>query len=288
MIGHVLIPLDGSEMAESLLERLPFLTQSDVLVTLLCAVDPRQQVELMGPSIVEERVREADEYLTRVVLKLRKAGARVRKRVERGVPAETILEIAEKEEASLICMSTHGRSGIGRMMYGSVTEKVVRASIKPVLVVPSFDRTEPEGGVDRREWKLASAVVALDGSRQALQVVPYAAGVVELFGSKVTLLLVLEEGADEEIQRLADKHLAGATELFEKAGVKTTTVIRNGDPAMEIVDYTPRYDHDLIMMTTHGRSGLSRWMLGSVTEKVIRTATVPVLVVRSVPDEKEG
>ncbi len=287
MIRRVLVPLDGSEMAASMLTRLPTLLGSkDTHHTLLTAVDPRQPVDLLGPTKISELTNEATNYLNGIAAKLRDKGVEVNVRVDTGAAAELILEVADDEESSLICVSTHGRSGIGRMMYGSITEKIVRASQRPVLVVPSFERTEPRAGVDRRKWDFRSIVVALDGSRQAMQIIPHVAAAVKRFDAKVTLLLVLDEDADAKLTKDAETHLEGATGLFAKAGVETTMMLRRGEPAEEILDYTPRYDHDMVMMTTHGRSGLSRWMLGSVAEKVVRHATVPVFVVRSTPVEK--
>lgn len=294
MIRRVLIPLDGSEMAESTILRLQFLLrQSEARVTLLSVVDARQKgwlnfAAVTASDIEADLARQAEGYLDTVAAKLAPTCHEVRKHVEIGNAAEMILAIADEEQSSLICMATHGRSGIERWVYGSVTEKVVRASERPVLVVPSFDRTEPVGGVDRREWDFTSIVVALDGSRQALQIIPHVAEGVRLFGANVTLLLVLEEDADPRVVELAEQHLVGAAQRFKEAGVVAHTELRRGDPAAELLDYTPRYDHDMIAMTTHGRSGASRWMLGSVAEKVLRRATVPVLVVRTHADTPEA
>ncbi len=290
MIRRVLIPLDGSEMAESMVFRLGFLLrQTDARVTLLSVVDAKQKGWLTHAAVTAsdlegELVEGARAYIEAMADKLRATGLEVHAKVEVGGAAEIILAVAEEEQSSVICMSTHGRTGLSRWVYGSVTEKVVRASVRPVLVVPSFSRTEPEGGVDRRVWNFTSVVVPLDGSRQALQIIPHVAEGVRLFGSRVTLLLVLEDHADPNLLELAEKHLEGAVALFEKAGVIAHTELRRGDPAVEVLDYTPRYDHDMIAMTTHGRSGVSRWMLGSVAEKVLRRATVPVLVVRTTED----
>lgn len=290
MIRRVLIPLDGSEMAESTILRLQFLLrQSDARVTLLSVVDSWQKGWLTHAAVTAsdleaDMARQAEGYLDTVAAKLESTCRHVRTHVEVGNAAEMILAIADEEKSSVICMATHGRSGIERWVYGSVTEKVVRASQHPVLVVPSFDRTEPVGGVDRREWDFTSIVVALDGSRQAMQILPHVEEGVRLFGARVTLLLVLEEDADPHAVDLAAEHLAGAAGLLEEAGVVAHTELRRGDPAAELLDYAPRYDHDMIAMTTHGRSGVSRWMLGSVAEKVLRRATVPVLVVRTRDD----
>jgi nucleotide-binding universal stress UspA family protein len=287
MVARLLVPLDGSKMAESMLQRLrSLLSHPDARVTLFGAVAAKAEADFIGAAMANESAKPMRRYLERIATQLKARGIQVVKtRVEVGDVAATILDVAAEERSSLICLSTHGRSGLDRLRYGSVTEKVVRVSEQPVLVVPSFDRTEPEGGIDRREWRFRSIVVALDGSRRALKLVPHVAELSGVFDASVTLLLVLEDEPDEEREKAARRHLEGATKLFAEAGVTVESVIRNGDPVTEILDYVPRYDHDLIMMTTHGRSGLSRWMLGSVTEKVVRHATVPVMVVRSTGED---
>lgn len=289
MIRRVLIPLDGSEIAESTIFRLGFLLrQSGASVTLLAVVDTRQagwitHLAVSSSDIVVEMEKEAERYLTGVAERLAGTCDEVKVRVETGHTADKILEVASDEHSSVICMATHGRTGLSRWMYGSVTEKVVRASERPVLVVPAFDRSgEPKP--DARQWSFESILVALDGSRQAVQIIDHVAEGVRLFGSRATLLLVLDDDADAKIVDLATQHLDGASRMFASSGVTVATDLRRGDPATEIVDHAPRSGHDMIAMTTHGRSGPSRWMLGSVAEKVLRRATVPVLVVRSTTD----
>jgi nucleotide-binding universal stress UspA family protein len=291
MIRRILIPLDGSEMAEGTIMRLEFLLdQSDARVTLLQVLDWRQkgwltQAAVQNSALEDELVEEATAYLDGMAGKLRKTGNDVRTKIERGSAAEVIISVASEEESSVVCMATHGRTGLDHLLYGSITEKVVRACERPVLVVPSFDRTEPEGGVDRREWSFESILVALDGSRQAMQIIPHVAEGVRLFGSRVTLALVLDKSVGEATETRAAEHLEGAKELFADAKVKAESVILRGHPATELLDYAPRHGHDMIMMTTHGRSGVSKWMLGSVAEKVVRRATVPVFVVRTTESE---
>jgi nucleotide-binding universal stress UspA family protein len=291
MTGGLLIPLDGSEMAESILPRLRSLMTSDVPVTLLWVVDPLQAGPLAHVSDtvsrrMDELVTTCKTYLDTVAKGLVETGAAVRSKVEVGKAAALILAVADEEDSSVICLSTHGRTGVERWVYGSVTEKVLRASQRPVLVVPSFNHMEGRGTVDRRNWAFQSLVVALDGSSQALQVIPRVADLARIFGSTVTLVSVVGESADAESTTLAKEHLERAVVLFANIGVVAGSKLLSGYAAAELLDYTHRHDHDMIAMTTHGRSGLSRWMLGSVAEKVLRRAAVPVLVVRTTEDGK--
>lgn len=280
--------MDGSEIAESVLRRVPALFEDPATeITLLAVVDPRQQIDLTGPSLVAEEAKRAQAYLEKTAPKIH-GGENVNRRVERGVPAEVILDVADAIAASHICMATHGRSGVSRMMNGSVTEKVVRAAKQPVIVVPSVDRSGSSPKTDDRSWGFSSGIVALDGSRRAMQIIPHVAAWASQFESEMTIVLVVEKGASDEVAETAKQHVEGAKKLFEKAGVTVSDVILNGSPARELVQHAASKNHDFIMMTTHGRTGVSRWMLGSVAARVVRSTTVPIVVVRSVPLDETG
>jgi len=122
-------------------------------------------------------------------------------------------------------------------------------------------------------------LVPIDGSENSLSVLPAVKDFAKEFNASVMVLGVVEPtheargNAGEPLVRLATKDLADA-------GIAVDPVVRLGDPASEILDAAKRHDVDLIAMSTHGRSGVSRWVLGSVTEKVLRGSTTPILIVR--------
>jgi len=150
MYKRVLIPLDGSELAEAIL---PFAEQvagpldaEVVLVRVVEAVSAAEAIALAGvvaPDTFAVREMEAKRYLHEVERRLSKKGLRVRTRIALGPPAEAILGAVQTSVADLIAMATHGRSGLGRALFGSVAESVLRASPVPVLLVRTPAKHSP-------------------------------------------------------------------------------------------------------------------------------------------------
>ncbi len=141
MYKRAVVPLDGSPVAESIL---PFILEIagplDMQVVLLRVVQPLPPMLIEGSryvvaEAVEARRVDAEEYLAAVAVELRKKGVRVETRVRRGTPAPEILAGAREAEADLIAMTTHGRSGLGRLLFGSVAEEVLRHSATPVFLM---------------------------------------------------------------------------------------------------------------------------------------------------------
>jgi nucleotide-binding universal stress UspA family protein len=276
MIERILVPLDGSATAERVLvhvRRLLRTSKAEVMLLRAYNVIPLEAdyVDLVG------RLRaEAEAYIHAVEARLEKDGLRVRAFTREGPSAEVILDAAQRERADLIAMSTHGRTGLARFAFGSVAEKVVRSSPVPVLVVRSYPEEKAKA-----ESPMRNVVVPYDGSPTSLQV---AAVVKELFrplDAHVHLVHVLEEVWKDVKWALPEHRLKEAADDFIGACLPTTVETRTGDPANEILEAARARDADVIAMATHGRSGVSRWMIGSVTEKVLRAADVPVLVVRA-------
>lgn len=264
MFERILVPLDGSSVAEAILphvRRIHRLAGSELL--LVRAIPPDDA------SLEEPRAR-----MSEVERSLVKEGAKVRSILHTGRAAETILEIAQKEGVSLIAMTTHGRTGLPRWIFGSVTEKVLRASVLPVWVVRSF------GAGAKWESGIRKVLVPLDGSAFSSAILPCVKRLAQLFQSHVTLFHVLDDGETAFGHEGAEGRLYAAAGEFQAAGISVNTILRRGNPASEILDTCRPPLYDLIAMTTHGRSGFSRWVFGSVTEKVLRGARVPLLVVR--------
>ncbi len=261
MLERILVPLDGSELAERILERLrPLLRRKDAEVILARAIDVETSLARTDTSRPLARLRaEAEEHLQGVRLRLAAQGIRARWTVCEGPPEEAILEAAARE-ADLIALSTHGRTGLARFVFGSVAEKILRASSVPVLVSRPF---EPAGEVPFRK-----ILVPTDGSEASRAVLPAALEFARLFAAEIVYLHVTAEAA---VPVGAQPDLGVPVRLLELSG----------DPASQIVDFCRPHGIDLIAMSTHGRSGVGRWVLGSVTEKVVRASPVPVLVVRS-------
>ena len=223
-----------------------------------------------------------------------------------GYPAEEILRYADKNNIDLILMATHGRSGIKRWAMGSVADKVLRASKVPVWLVRAGIPEE----IVYDKWPTRTILVPLDGSKMAESVLPHVEALAKQRGTEpleVVLLRVCEgtiftpEGQarlmyyyhrvsvdqDEHMKQKmaqrtqeAEDYLAGVEKQLEDAGLKVRSEVLVGNPADEIIAYANRNPFNLIVMATHALSGLSRWAIGSVADRVVRGVSRPVFLVR--------
>jgi nucleotide-binding universal stress UspA family protein len=304
MFRKILVPLDGSPLAEQALE--PALTlakQIDESEVILFRVPFYQDVTIvqdayMGvmlpPDVPARAEAEAKSYLSAVQDKYRHPNLKLRSITQMGDEANAILNIADDEEVDLIVMSTHGRTGITRWMLGSITERVLQQAPCPVLVV-------------HKDQPIHNVLVTLDGSQLAETALLPGVEVAEKLGATVTFLTVdqpslisapeavhlreldrIEPGMSDTIledlnhqrERYLDTLPVRFPILKNKDNFPFKTVISAGTPAESILDYVAENDVDLIVMATHGRTGLKRWTYGSVTTKVLRRAPCSLLIVR--------
>lgn len=206
--------------------------------------------------------------------------------VREGDPAETIVEYADAAHADLIVMGTHGRTGVRRMVSGSVTEHVTRAADVPVFTVRGDGETPapadyedvlvPTDGSGCAEAAVDVALdlaTAFDAEIHAVSVVDVntVAAQSELTNARL-VLDELEDQAQAAVDRVADR--------TRSRGLGGETAVLQGSPASALMDYTEENGVDVVVMGTHGRSGLGRFLLGSTTERLIRHASVPVMSVR--------
>ena len=191
-------------------------------------------------------------------------------------------------------MTTHGRSAIGRMVFGSVTEKVLLSpgSI-PVLVVRSLP-PEPLSRSSHppvQELPFAKILVPCDGSDESMSILSPVAELALLFGSYVILLSVHEDDIPHTLVSRNGGAAEKAAARLRAEGIQVNLVTRHGDPAGSILDVCREQAVDLLAMATQGRRGLSRLILGSVTDEVVRRAQVPMLIARcgqELPAETAG
>jgi len=300
MYTKILVPLDGSKTAEKVLPYVRWLSGAfKVPVELMGVIDiaemaghiAAERARFLG-SLVETAVRNSEDYLKRVAGTF--GGASVTCSTEKGSAPEAIIEKAGKDKGTLIAMATHGRSGMSRWLLGSVTEKVLRSTTNPLLLV----RATEEGRTEGQEI-LKSVVVPLDGSELAESVLPNVATLARELKLEVILLRAYSmpynayatgEGYyavnyEEIITSLRDDavaYLENKTEAMKRLGVAQVSYLaRDGFAADEIISVAQNTSGNLIAMCTHGRSGVKRWALGSVTETVVRHSGDPVLVIRA-------
>jgi nucleotide-binding universal stress UspA family protein len=305
MFERILVPLDGSPRAEVILSQVArILQREDSEVLLLRVVDVPSQIGRVNMAPVRAaHVEEAQKYIQDLTRRFQDKGARVNGRVVEGYPPDAILETARAQGSTLIAMSTHGRSGLARWTLGSVAEKLARVSPVPLLLVRSFRRT-PQGELEPhppQALPFARILVAVDGTPASESVLGPAQKVAQLYGSSVLVLHVappvvppspILPGMEAALPMMMppppssadDEITAKAAMRFTQAGLEASRLTTVGEPASEILDLSKNRDVDLIALGTHGRSGLQRWALGSVAERVLRSAEVPLLLVR-VPEK---
>ncbi len=294
MFSKILVPLDGSELAERALQTAYALaTQSEGEVLLVRALVPERVLvpdALSGYGLLwpERPQDEAQRDARAAMLRLREhapKGVRTRFQLLDGNAAESIVEAAADNKCDLIVMSSHGYSGMTRWVLGSVAEKVLHAAPCPVLVL-------------RGKLDLTRLLVPLDGSMLAERALRPTLDLAEATGGAVTLLRAVQpvpltdietlnqaerglgQRYTEELIREAQDYLDFTARTYARPRVEIRTVVTPEAPAEAILRYTDVHDIDLIAMSTHGRTGMSRWMYGSVTDKVLRGSHHSMLVFR--------
>jgi len=294
MYTRMLVPLDGSETAEKVLPYARTLAGNlKIPIELLAVIEMSRSVSAEKTryldTVVDAAIRRNQEYLQRIAKTF--PGASVEYTVEGGVPEEIIITKAA-DKGTLITMATHGRSGVSRWLLGSITEKILRGSNNHLLVVRANQEAKTEDKVT-----LDSVMVPLDGSEQAEAALPIAVELAKVMNLKVVLLRAY---SDKHIHYSYQDYLPAVKELEAKSQSEAISYLDSkvrqlkseglvdvfplaseGEAAETIIELARGAPNSLITMCTHGRSGVKRWVLGSITEKVVRHSGNPVLVVRA-------
>ena len=300
MFSRVLVPLDGSSLAEQVLPYVKILSKGlGGQVELLRVIEPSPSASLMDPAqeTCWQRVpsgvdQDAEKYLTGVTSSLTGAGIQVSATVDHGDPASRIMATAEAPPGTLIAMSTHGKSGITRWALGSVANKVLHSTSNPLLMVRCCkDIVHPE-------IRLSAVIAPLDGSTLAQRILPHVARLANVMKIKADLVSVIPsvgqapcrfevlpasgDGPGWEVREQAKTYLDQAAEQLRRDGVSLVEGhVLQGHPAVAIIDYARSIPNSIVAMASHGRSGIGRWPLGSITDLVARNSEVPVLVVHT-------
>ena len=284
MFDRVLVPVDESDVSALAVEAAVVLCRRfDADLYVVHVVDTNELPLGAEASMLDDLVSHAEELVAEAETTAEAASVPVTTTVLRnGVIAHRgIVEYAADHDVDLVVMGSRGRRGLGRFVLGSVAEWTIRESPVPVLTVHedgAFDADVeeilvPTDGSDPadRAVDLAAALAAATGARlHAINVVDL--GVV--WGEADTGRVV--EALDDTGQQTVDE----AADRAADAGVGCVeTAVLHGTPHREVVDYAADHDADLVVIGTHGRSGLERYILGSVAERVVRLSDVPVLAV---------
>lgn len=302
MTGAILVPLDGSSLAEQALScGLTLARGLSAELVLLRAVwipaDVRDMLDESDDKLTAAASKleaEARDYLRGLAGQLRDAGLETRYVVQRGPAAEAILDYAAQGEIEQIVMATHGYSGIKRWTHGSVAERVLQATRTPLLLV----RVGEEDVT--RDWHQPMAcgriLVPLDGSPMAEQILPTVTSVARGLAAELILFQVPiayvtgwmtgewylpVQGVLDTAEENSHSYLESVAHRLEQEGLEVATSTSIGSVADCIIEYAEANDVDLVAMCTHGRTGLARWALGSVADRVLRAGSTPILLVRA-------
>ena len=285
-IDSILVPTDGSEGAETGVRHgiglaadvgadLHVLSAVDALEInpSLAGVDeedPKSQFEATATRAVEEIVELAQPHLD----------GEIATTVQWGRPFRLITEYAANNDIDLIVMGTHGRSGLTRLVLGSVAEKVLRTTTVPVVMVPPGATTD---GVD---VDYSEILLPTDGSTGAEAAVDWGLTLADSYDGSVHTVYAVDTarfagegemmGVYDALEQTGEAALDAVRQQAHEVGVDVTATLGTGSAARVIRSYSEDHDVDLIVMGTHGRSGVERYLIGSVTESVVRHTEVPV------------
>lgn len=242
---------------------------------------------------------EANERVESTASRAEEAGVDAVGTVREGVPADELLAYVDEVGADMVVIGTHGRGGARRVLLGSVAEAVVRTADIPVLVV--------HGDGERREWGAQSRVMlATDGSDAVIPAERIGIDLAAALGARVTAVSAVDEARAlanvgggvltndtiESVKRaLTDRATDAVDRVLERAtdaGVDADSEVIAGEPSRAICGYARDSDADLVVVGTHGRTGVRRVVLGSVAERILRAADRPVLVVPASAETFEG
>ena len=296
MYTRMLIPLDGSQVAEQVLPYARCLAKAlKIPVELLEVIDLEDLRLLANPergryidTLLSERMEAGKSYLEAIAQSFQET--QVTCVVEKGKAEDVVIERAASDKGTLIVMATHGRSGIQRWVLGSVADKVLHGSTNHLFLIRANDQGKAVG-----EALLKKVIVPLDGSPVAETVLPYVVDLAKKMRLEVVLVraYALPTSTADEYQTYTDEliglieaeardYLAEKIKEAKGKGLENvSSVVNVGYGAEEIITLARNTPDNFIAMCTHGRSGMKRFVLGSVTDRVVRHSGDPVLIIRA-------
>jgi nucleotide-binding universal stress UspA family protein len=279
--NRLLVAMDGSLASKNALRQAFKLASDEKRWIIVIAINPpyRGDLALIGVSNIGDLLKGQGEKILTEAREIAEAeGVTIRTRLEEGEPFEKIIEVAEEESCDIIVMGRRGITRLERALMGSVTAKVIGHFNGKVLVVP---RDTALG------WK--NILVANDGSQYSEIAVNEAINYAKSYNGSLKLVGVVDitdefqahaPGLVEKLVKNVKKDLALIKNKVQKEGVNAEIFIREGEPFQVIVNLAKQLHADTIVMGSHGRTGLKRILVGSVTSRVIGHTTCPVMVVK--------
>jgi len=304
--NRILVPLDGSELAE---QAIPYAraVARDAGTLIYAQVVPKAEAihGLTGGTVASanevgalfEQTATGD--LEKAAQRWREIAPNYETAIGVGDPTETILRIAKERDCDLIVIASHGRGALGRWTFGSVADRLTRTSDLPVLIIRPRDVNVEYGLIPT----LGRVLLPTDGSDLSHSAVDEAAALGKHLGREVVLVRAIFPEAElaptagfdavyapeiyaelsRSLEADARKALDATAQMVRDEGAEVEILLMHG-PAAQTIESVARAD-DIIVMTSHGRSGFKRWLIGSVAEKLVRTAPCPVMLVRADDEE---
>jgi len=278
----ILVAVDGSDSSKNAFRQACKIARQDASWITVITTIPFYQDLFQMPSIQEKVSKTLREDGEKVISEIKKIAdqedAFIRPVIEEGSPVNTIVDTAGENNFDLIVMGRHGKSQLERALVGSVTARVIGHSRGDVLVIP---KNASVG------WN--NILISTDGSKYSTAATEKAIDLAKSYGGRLQTLSVVDvteefqteaPGAVEELVRKAKGFVDDVRKKAETQGIKTEALVREGETFKIITDLSKEYKTDVIVMGSHGRTGMNRLLMGSVTEKVIGYAPCPVLVVK--------
>jgi nucleotide-binding universal stress UspA family protein len=278
--NKILVAVDGSDSSwNALRQAFKFAFDEKMWITVV-AIDPPYEgdLALVGVANIGEVLKgRGEEILARAREIADQERALIKTRHEEGLVYEKIIDVANEEKCDLIVMGRSGTSSIERSLMGSVTAKVIGHFSGRALIVPR----DAQAG-----WK--NILAATDGSGYSEAAMDEAINYAASYGGKLHLINAVYTNdeflatAPDVVEKMIGKARESLQSVVEKAGsrgIETTAYVREGEPFKVIVDLADELNVDTIVMGSHGRTGLKRILMGSVTSRVIGLASCPVMVV---------
>ncbi|KYH25014.1 universal stress protein [Halalkalicoccus paucihalophilus] len=286
MYENILLPFDGSERAAEALHHAAEIAHwANATIHILFVADTtRDSVTVVENQVVDALVQEGEDIVENAEQTLHTLGSDYKSDVVQGNPAPTIVEYAERYDHDLIVMPTHGRRGVSRYLLGSVTEEVIRLASVPVLTA----RMQPD---EQLAFPYENILIPTDGSAGGARAAEYGLSLAAALDATVHGLSIVDErslGLDVRSSVSGQDREQTATDAVEDVVLEaetygvTNTVrhIEHGTPVQKILDTIDSNDIDAVVMGTTGKRGTDRILLGSVAEKTVRSAPVPVITVK--------
>jgi nucleotide-binding universal stress UspA family protein len=298
MWDHLLVPLDGSALAETVLPHAVAMAEAlGARITLLRVVSmPRDgpASAVVDPLTWQMRKAEAGAYLDQVGERLQDIGLHTRQILAEGDPAEQIVDLAHAEGVNLIIVSSHGLSGLSEWNVSSVVQKVVLRAYMGVMIVRAYRQAPGELSGLRYE----RLMVALDGSQRAESVLSLATALASFHGCQLLLVHVVNRPevprraplTEEEsglVERLVELNREKGSEYLRDlqsrvGGGAETRLLVSHSPAAALHELVEQEGIDLVLLSAHGYSGGRKWPYGSVALNFVAHGSTPLVIVQDV------